>query len=275
MKNKHRWYRKFVLDVDKETVKAAVANSMGHPEQYSVSSLTGPYVPDDTDALNGKTLVFKGEDKTFTFNIAGPHDLKFSENGGEEISCWSNVKTMDNEVFLVNFLVPGYEFSRQITLIADMKSGCATVDDAHFGTENSNIDVDNDFIFGRLESASGNFEGGELHGFTNDLVGTAIEWDYGKLKVKHMYTSNVYYTYANSSKNGEWMATNPADYVKIRDNIFLFVFVEERQHGLQGLFLIDTDKCHDIGVFYGVSGDHIMSSCIGAIGTPSEITHIF
>ena len=168
-------------------------------------------------------------------------------------------------MFFVNFLVPGYATSRQITLIPDLKTGCATVVDAHIGTEHSNIDVDRDFYFGRL---GGDFAGGELHGFTTELLGKSIIWDYGPkiIKIKHIYNCDIYYTYKNLTAMGTWMATNPADYVKIRDGLYLFSFVEERQVGIQAIFLIDLARMHDIGCFYGCSGDHLTSACLGAIG---------
>lgn len=269
-----RWYRKFNLDVDKETVKNAVAMTTD-PEKYTKISLAGPYTPEDVTDLNGKIFKFKGEGREFTFDFGKePHDVFFKEDDEEAVNCYCNVKSLDHEVFFVNFLVPGNEFARQITLVPDMTTGYATIVDAHFGTENSNIDVSREFIFGRLE---GNFKDGEGHGFTNELVGKAIEWDYGPhiMNIRHMYTSNLYYTYGAMAPKGAWMATNPADYVKIRDNIFLFSFVEERQAGLQGLFLIDLDKVHDIGSFFGVSADHVSSACVGAKGTLSDITFIF
>ena len=250
-----RWYRKFDLDVPVEEVKAAVAKTTD-PEKYAKGGpLVGPYTPEDSNDLTGKVLTFRGE--------AGG----FKDGEQEEADCYAQVKTMDGEVYLVNFLVPGYEFARQITLIADMKSGCGTIVDAHFGTENSPIDVDRDFYFGRFD---GDFAGGELHDFTNELIGTAI-----RMKIRHMYTSNLYYTYGAAAPNGAWMATNPANYVKIRDDLFLFTFVEERQAGLQGLFLIDLKNLHDIGCFFGVGRDHMSSSCFGAIGTKADITMIF
>ena len=274
MKNKKRWYRRFVLDVDRETVRDAVANYTGDPDKYTHSRFQGPYCPPDTAALDGKTLVFRGEGLVLRFALDGAHRLRFAENGGEETTCWCNVKSMDDEVFLVNFLVPGNPEGRQITLIADMVSGSATVCDAHFGTANSNIDVGREFFFGRLD---GDFAGGPLHGFTNDMVGMAVIWDYGTLVVKHMYVSNLYYSYSNppGEDNGAWMATNPADYIKIRDKLFLFSFVEERQHGLQSIFLMDMEKYHDIGCFFGVSADHVTSACVGARGTPAQITTVF
>lgn len=275
METKKRWYRKFNLDVDRETVRKAVAMTTD-PEKYTKMPLAGPYTPDDVTDLNGKKFTFRGEGKEFTFDFGvEPHDVFFKEDDEEAVNCYCQVKSLDHEVFFVNFLVPGYEFARQITLVPDMKTGYATVVDAHFGTENSAIDVSREFIFGRLD---GDFEEGTPHGFTTELIGTAIEWDYGPqiaMCIRHMYTSNLYYTYGAQAPNGAWMATNPADYVKIKDNIFLFSFVEERQAGLQGLFLIDLNQVHDIGSFFGASADHISSACVGAKGKLADITFTF
>ncbi len=274
MKTKPKWYRKWDLDVSREVIEASVAKFSADPENYIHSSVAGPYVPEDSEALCGKTLVFHGEGREYRFDFGKLHELRFSEDGGEEKTCYCNVKTMDDEIFLVNQLIPGYPCSRQVTLIADMKSGNATICDAHVGTEHSNIDVGREFFFGKLD---GEFpEELPAHCFTDELVGKAIDWDYGRIVIKHMYTSNLYYTYSHPSKTyGAWMATNPADYVKLRDNIFLFSFVEERQHGLQALFVIDLNRYHDIGCFYGVSADHMTSACIGAKGTPAPLTTIF
>ena len=270
-----RWYRKFDLDIPAEEVKAAVAATTD-PEKYAKGGpLVGPYTPEDSGDMIGKTLIFRNEDKVCSFEFKALNEVLFAEDDKEAASCYVNVKTMDGEVYFINFLVPGYEFARQISLIADMKSGCATIVDAHFGTENSAIDVSREFLFGRLD---GEFEGGELHGFTNEMTGTAIEWDYGpqiRMKIRHMYTSNLYYTYGAAAPMGAWMATNPANYVKIRDDMYLFSFVEERQAGLQGLFLIDMNKLHDIGSFFGVGRDHMSSTCFGAVGTKADITMNF
>ena len=269
MRSKKRFYRKFNLDVSREEVERIVAEYAGDPEKYSNSVLAGPYTPPDTDALVGQTLRFRGEEKNYDFRITALHELWFKEEGEEEKRCYVNVKTLDDEVYFVNFLVPGYATSRQITLIPDTVTGCATVVDAHVGTENSNIDVDRDFYFGRLE---GDYKGGELHGFTLDLLGKSIIWEYSPkiIKIKHIYNCDIYYTYKNLTDAGTWMATNPADYVKIRDGLYLFSFVEERQVGIQAVFLIDLARMHDIGCFYGVSNGHFTSACLGAIGEMAD-----
>ncbi len=273
MESKKRWYRKWNLDVSKEEVKAIVA-ACSNPEKYSKSSLAGPHTPPDTADLNRMTLVFRGEERVFSFEIVSENELNFTENSGEPKTCFCNIKTLDNEIYFINHLVPGYEFSRQITLVADMKTGCATVCDAHFGTEYSNIDVAREFIFGKLD---GQYESGQMHHFTAELVGKAVEWEYGPniIKIKHVYNSNLYYSYCAQTTNGAWMACNPADFIKIRDNVFIFSFVEERQAGLQALFLIDLNKMHDVGSFYGVGSDHMTSACVGAIGKMADPNTIF
>lgn len=269
MRSGKRWYRKFVFDRPAEEVERIIAESTD-PESYSHTPLAGPYTPADTADLVGRTLEFKGEERCFAFRFTALNELWFKEADAEEKRCFCNVKTLDQEIYFANFLVPGYVRSRQVTLVADLKTGCATVCDATIGTPNSNIDVDHEFFFGRLE---GEFEGGELHGFTSELVGKAITWTYSPkiISIKHIYNSNLYYTYmAKTDAMGVWMACNPADYVKIRDNIFLFSFIEERQVGLQSLFLIDLNRMHDIGCFYGAGSGHLTSACLGAIGEMSD-----
>ena len=273
MKNIKRWYRKWDLDISKEAVEAVVAKNLP-PEVYATSAFTGPYTPPNSEDLVGKELIFRGEDKVFCFKFVGPHALRFSEADGVEKDCYCDVKTLDHEIYMVNQLIPGYACSRQVTLVADLKTGCATVCDAHLGTAYSNIDVDREFFFGKLD---GDYAGGELHHFTDEMTGLAFSWDYGegRMIVKHMYNSNLYYTYTMQTENGAWMAANPADYVKLRDNVFIFSFVEERQPGVQGLFVIDVNSRHDMGCFYGYSPEHITSACVGAIGTPGGISTIF
>ncbi len=265
MRNKKRFYRKFNVDLPRETVEKIVAEYAPYPEKYSHTPLAGPYTPPDVEDLVGKTLLFRGEERNFDFRFTGLNQVWFKEEGQEDKACFCNVKTLDGEIYFVNFLVPGYVTSRQITLVADLARGLATAVDAKIGTENTNNDVDRDFWFGKLE---GLYKGGEEHGFTTELLGKSIIWDYGPkiIKIKHIYNCDIYYTYKNLTANGTWMATNPADYVKIRDGVYIFSFVEERQGGIQAIFLIDTARMHDIGCFYGVSADHLTSACLGAVG---------
>ena len=55
--------------------------------------------------------------------------------------------------------------------------------------------------------------------------------------------------------------------MKINDHQYLFSFLEERQTGVQGLFLINMDSLHDVGCFSGINGeDRFESYTVGARG---------
>ena len=60
----------------------------------------------------------------------------------------------------------------------------------------------------------------------------------------------------------------------MKDKVFIFSFVEERQIGRQALFLIDLNKMHDVGSFYGVSSDHLTSACARAVGNSADMNTI-
>ena len=176
----------------------------------------------------------------------------------------------------MHHLIPEADPLRAVDLVLDMATGNATVILARLGTQHSARDVGRDFLFGRIK---GEFpEEGPLHCFTSDLVGRAIVWTYhdGEYEVRHIYTTNYFYTYTMQTPDGCWVASNPADYIKINDHTYIFSFVEERQPGVQDLFLMDLDKMHDVGSSFGINGkDRLVSACIGAVGQERPLYQVF
>ena len=72
------------------------------------------------------------------------------------------------------------------------------------------------------------------------------------------------------------MASNPADFVKIADNLYIFSFLEERQGGAQGLFLMDLDEMHDVASFYSINGDQQFECYMaGAVGRFAPMETVF
>lgn len=276
MQHVKRWFRKWNLDLTKEEVIAAVNKNKSDPSKYTPSPFDGPYAPEDSEDFNGKTVIFRGEGKVYQFRVEDTNTTWFSCDGSEEEKCFCKIRTMEKEMYVFNMIVPSYETARQVTLIADTVNGAATVVDAHIGTPNCTRDVDREFIFGRIDGDYA--EEAPLHHFTDEMTGKAIIWDYGAgfTQVKHIYNSNLFYTYSMNTEAGPWMATNPADYVKVRDNVYIFSFVEERQPGLQMLLLINLETMHDIGCCFGVDENRGMSSgCVGGHGTFADICTVY
>ena len=269
-----RWYRKWNLDITAEEVQKIVDTTT--PEESRTNQLRGPYTPPDSDALTGCILQFTGEGHRLEWNMLEKNLLQLTEDGLTYEPVFCQVLTNNGVTFLVHHLIPEAMPLRCVDLVIDMETGNATTVLAQLGTEHSARDVSREFLFGKI---SGDFpEEGPLHSFTSDMVGRAIVWTYhdGEYEVRHVYSTNYYYTYTMQVPEGCWVASNPADYVKINDHTYIFSFVEERQPGVQGLFLMDLEKLHDVGACFGVDArEKLISACFGAVGKEMPMYQVF
>jgi len=116
--------------------------------------------------------------------------------------------------------------------------------------------------------------------WTKDLVGKKIDWRYNPtFSIIHVYLKENYYTVAinaemkaamekarqEAAERGEEQPERPRPagpyyeenclYIKLRENLYLFSFVEKNGGGTQGMMIIDTDRVHDVGCFWGASPD--------------------
>ena len=269
-----RWHRKWNLDMTAEEVQKIVDQT--DPAEARQSMLRGPYTPEDSDALTGCALCLRAEGHVLEWTFLEKNKLSFTQDGLTHEPAYCQVLTMDGVIFLVHHLIPEAMPLRAVDLVVDMATGNATAVLSQIGTQWSARDVDSDFLFGRLD---GEFQQeGPLHGFTNDMIGRAIVWTYreGDYEVRHIYNTNHYYTYTMQVPEGSWVASNPADYIKVNDHTYIFSFVEERQPGIRSVFVMDLEKLHDIGSVFGIGGrERLLNSCFGAIGKEMPMTQIF
>ena len=74
-----------------------------------------------------------------------------------------------------------------------------------------------------------------------------------KPPIKHIYLSPKYYGIFMTRGDSCFMSANPADYVKIRDGLYLVSIMEERRSGIQLSFLIETELLQDVVGHFGIS----------------------
>lgn len=248
------------------------------PEQYTYTSLgQGEYMLPYSDKLAGKEYVFRMDaGSIYTYRFVSIHTLFWKKDDGEEHEEYYEALELPDApgFFQIQQYCKGSVPPTAHTLVLDCNSGLVTLCIAKTCTIAAEPrDITREFLFG---IADGYTDTGMRHCYTEDLVGTAIYWTYSKeknIRIKHIYSSPRYYTYQMTNDEGQcWMASNPADFLKIADGIYVFSFLEDRQVGTQGFFLINMKTLHDVGSFFGIHA-YGMESCM--VAAKGELTSPF
>lgn len=181
--------------------------------------------------------------------------------------------------YFVNFEEPGLQPRVGFTLILDLEQSLVTMAVARLGLDPKFPCMPSiDFIFGWIKREDG-LVPKIRHGYTRDMVGTAINWNYGTFDVGHVYASERYYRVAFTPKrleqmrreaeaNGRTPPDNPsrgvcedyASYIKIKDGIYVLSLLETQLcrtvgHGNSLLFLMNLKEMHDVGRSFGTNND--------------------
>lgn len=241
------------------------------PEEYSHGGLAqGEYMPPWSQSLAGQSFDFNFQDfPACHYTFTELHQLEWCQNGTQHTEFYQGHEA-ENGIYFVQHMIRDSRPPQCRTLIIDTNTGLVTLCHARFGNTSEPREVAHTFYFGSIAGHSACPE--KMHHFTRDLVGKAIYWTYheGMPPLKHIYSSEYYYTYVMRFGDKCWMATNPADFVKINDHLYVFSFLEERQAGTQGFFLINMETLHDVGSFLGINSDDVFE-CY-TVGAKGELT---
>ena len=241
------------------------------PEQYANGGLgNGPYALPPASSLVGKRFVFRFDShEELSYEFRDLHTLAFRQGELAQEVFYQGHEIEEGVYFFVHIIKGSVPPAFKV-VVADTNTGLVTLTDAHFGNGYEAREVSRQFYFGRI---AGDYpQTAALHGFTSDLVGKAVYWTYKEPMppLKHIYSSEYYYSYVMVFGDHCWMASNPADYIKINDHLYIFTFVEERQAGTQGFFLINMNTLHDVGCFCGINGEE-QFECY-TVGAKGELT---
>ncbi|MBS1239637.1 MAG: Molybdenum cofactor biosynthesis protein, partial [Proteobacteria bacterium] len=122
-------------------------------------------------------------------------------------------------------------------------------------------------LFGKLESAGVPDPGNERHGYTKEMLGRAITYNYSPgLTSMHLYstpktTSWIIFT-PQGSGGLEWCGSGAQ--VKIRDGLYFLYWIEEACNGTLGTILINMRTMHDAGIGYHCGTEGLSMSQVGA-----------
>ncbi len=144
-----------------------------------------------------------------------------------------------------------------VDLVLDLETGYATAITARLGGDKRPREAVHTIRFGEIEGLP-HLAGVEPHSYTTDLIGKAIHWEMPvftkKPPIKHIYLSPLYYgIFMTREDDTCYMAADPADYIRIREDLYLISVIEARRSGIQLNFLINTRLLEDVLGHFGIS----------------------
>jgi hypothetical protein len=227
--------------------------------------------------LSGKKFrLAMDRDKDYFVNFLTGHYLEWGEFDQMPKKYYYECAKADESTYFVNWEVTGAKPRAGFTLIVDLEQRLVTLCKTYTRfSERYPTLVDTDFDFGAIE-----LEGFPLprirHGYTTDLVGKRILWNYSpEFCIIHVYYHPNYIRATfpperlpagpppSPEAMEEWL-NNPYDekaaYIKIKKNIYLVSAIEQNmsKRGLPGnslLFLMDVARVHDVGRSFGHTGN--------------------
>lgn len=245
------------------------------PKPYQYEGMS-QYRPPLCFELVGKTfelVMDSGFDYELTFTDR--RKLSYGELGKEKRDFTYDCLKADDDTYFVNFEVDGAVPRAGQTFILDMEQSLVT---ACYVTVGQNPKFpkmcESHFTFGAIRKEDGTLNP-LRHGYTDDMVGRAINWQYGTLSVVHVYASERYYRLTTtqaalervkredpevykiiSENNKHRIYEEPCNMIKVKDGMYIFEANEvmgnrERGSGNDLLFLMNLGRMHDVGRSFG------------------------
>lgn len=255
-------------DLTKAEVEDAIA---ANTEIFSGTSImAGANDMPVSDYMVGKcfTLRFDNDGPAWDYEITAVNTLRWREAGSGEWQeeIYKAFEPAEN-IILFSHMHTGSAEHRNITNAVDFSTGLATCVDAHIGNWRSSWEVGNCVHFGVLEMDGVTAPGVRRHEFTTDLVGKSFAWVYSDFMSSiHVYSSPESYSWTIFLDNnaGGMMWSSPCFYIKLREDAYLFTWVEEKCNGSQGLMVFNPRLMHDAGYFFHADEHGLSLTTLGA-----------
>ncbi|MCL2226992.1 MAG: molybdenum cofactor biosynthesis F family protein [Oscillospiraceae bacterium] len=193
--------------------------------------------------------------------------LKWRAPGGSWQEDRYQAFETNKDLILFAHLCTGDPDYRCLNHAVDFQNGLVTCVDSQIGNWHSEWEVGNRTLFGVLEYPGVTPPLVRRHHFTDDMVGKSLTWAYSDtMKSIHVYSSPESYSWTiymdNNAGGSSW--SSPSFFVKLRDDAYLFCWVEDLCNGSQGLMVFNPSIMHDAGYFFGADENGVRLSVMGA-----------
>lgn len=233
-------------------------------------------------------------------NFKDRKTLCFGVEGEEKDFPYECLKIAD-KLYYVNFEDPTMEPRTGITLVVDLQTELVTMALGRVGTNPKFPGIPSiSYVFGAIRREDGTISH-TRHGYTTELMGKSISWNYGYFDIAHVYATEHYYRITFSPRGlarvykgrPEMRSSSKMSYVdpgdtyedyftpiKIRDRIYLVGIIEDTKarkigNGNSILVLMNLDEMHDVGRSFGSNREGgTGNNTLGAFGVWVDATEI-
>ncbi len=210
-----------------------------------------------------------GSGDVYEYDVTTNRMLRWRLNGGEwhedKYICYEPAR----DLYFFSHMLGGDPDFANVTQAVDFSTGLATTIRAQIGNWHSEWEVGSVAKFGVLEYGDIVPPFARRHHFTTELVGKSFSWTYSDMMSSiHVYSSpeSSSWTIFSGDNSGGATWSSPCYYIKLRDDAYIFEWVEENCNGMQGLVVINPRILHDGGFFFGVGHNGLSLNITGAYG---------
>jgi len=204
----------------------------------------------------------------YEYDVFSKDKLKWRFPGG----TWNEERYVafepaKNLIFFSHMLTGDPDFAN-VAQAVDFDNGLATTVRAQIGNWHSEWEIGACAKFGVLEYGDIVPPFARRHHFTTDLVGKCYAWTYSEtMSSIHVYSSPWSYSWTIFQNDNSGGATwsSPCFFIKLRDDAYLFEWVEENCNGSQGVVVFNPSLLHDSGFFFGMMNESLTLNVTGAV----------
>jgi hypothetical protein len=270
-KGERRVYRPILTEpkLTRAEVDAACAKKTSvFPPPGAGPQMAGNALP-TTAWLAGKTFTLRYDDgPVMSYRVDNAETLHWkAEGGGDWIQA--RYQAWEPAPGVINFghLIEGAPDHDGHMIVADFDKGMVTCFHGHLNTPFFANEAGVKVRFGVIEMEGLTPPTYDRHGFTDELLGRALTWNYAPgLTSMHLYTtlhSMSWIIFTDTGAGGlEW--SGPAAFVKIRDQLYYMYWLEEACNGTLGTIVINLRTLHDSGIGYHCGAEGLSMSSVGA-----------
>ena len=206
--------------------------------------------------------------QAYEYDFTTKEALRWREPGGtwheEKYVCFEPAR----DIYFFSHMLTGDPDFASVTHAVDLSNGLTTCVYARVGSWTSEWEIGATVLFG-VASGEGIAPApfSKRHDFTTDLVGKSYAWAYSdSMSSIHVYSSPHSYSWTifQSDNSGGATWSSPCFYIKLRDDAYLFQWVEENCNGSQGLVCFNPQIMHDGGFFFGCGHTGLRLNVTGA-----------